>query len=251
MKTSHQWVTYFKQNLQKQRIDWSIKPTITPEECRNIIRSLQAWQLGETSDGANLIKAATQYAKQIGDNHYLNAIRLFIQEEQKHGNNLGRYLDAIQYPRLKKDWGDSLFRRARHFNTSMELWTVTVIIVESFAQLFYHAVSNATQCALLKQICSDILKDEAPHIKFQLERLCILNLNRNTFNTRTVLQLYKLYAYVILITVWIANARLFKAGGYSFRSLLLNINRRMHYISYHILNEQLIQHHTNTTAIAL
>lgn len=251
MKTSHQWVTYFKQNLQKQRIDWNIKPSITPQECRNIIRSLQAWQLGETSDGSQLIKVATNYAEQIGDNHYLNAIRLFIQEEQKHGNNLGRYLDAIQYPRLKKDWGDSLFRKARHFNTSMEMWTITVIIIESFAQSFYHAISNATQCPLLQQICSDILKDEGPHIKFQLDRLCILNLNRNSLSTRIILQLYKLYAYVILITVWIANARVYKAGGYSFKNLLHNINRRMHYISYHILNEQLINQHNSPIAITL
>jgi hypothetical protein len=238
MKTSQQWVAHFKQNLQQQRVNWNLDPNITPQECKAIIRSLQAWQLGETSDGANLIKAATIYTNKINDTAYLDAVKLFIQEEQKHGKNLGKYLDAIGYPRLKKDWGDTLFRKVRYFNTNMELWTVTVIIVESFAQLFYHAVSNATKCDLLKQICGDILKDEAPHIKFQLERLCIINLNRNSLLTRIRLKLYELFAHVILITIWIAHARAFKAGGYTFETLAGNIQRRMRYISYHILNEQ-------------
>lgn len=251
MKTSQQWVVHFKQNQQQQRINWNLVPNLTPPECKAIIRSLQAWQLGETSDGANLIKAATIYTHKINDATYLDAIKLFIQEEQKHGNNLGKYLDAIGYPRLKKDWGDTLFRKVRYFNTNMELWTVTVIIVESFAQWFYHALSNATNCTLLKQICGDILKDEAPHIKFQLERLCIINLNRNSLLTRIRLKLYALFAYVILVTVWIAHARAFKAGGYTFNSLARNIQRRMGYIAYHIINEQQLASNHQLAPIAI
>jgi hypothetical protein len=53
----------------------------------------------------------------------------------------------------------------------MELWTVAVIIVESTAQIFYQALKDATKCTLLKQICTDILIDEAYHITFQTERL--------------------------------------------------------------------------------
>jgi hypothetical protein len=45
-------------------------------------------------------------------------------EEQKHGANLGRYLDGIGKKRIQKDWGDTLFRKVRHLNTSMESWTL-------------------------------------------------------------------------------------------------------------------------------
>ena len=96
----------------------------------------------------------------------MKAVDLFIQEEQKHGENLGKYLDAIGEARVKSDFGDSLFRSVRYFNTSMELWTITVIIVESAAQVFYQSLHDATGCDLLKEICVDILKDEAHHIKF-------------------------------------------------------------------------------------
>ena len=119
MKTSENWVKYFTQNLQQHRIDWNNAPNLTTDEKENILKSLQAWQLGETSDGSNLIKAATKYASKLNDENYVEAIKLFIKEEQKHGENLGKYLDLIGEKRIKKNWGDSLFRKFRGLYTDM------------------------------------------------------------------------------------------------------------------------------------
>ena len=65
--------------------------------------------------------ASTIYAEKINDPDYAEAVKLFIKEEQKHGNNLGRHLDAPSKPRIKKDWEDTLFRKIRYYNTSMEI----------------------------------------------------------------------------------------------------------------------------------
>jgi len=121
MNTSKFWVNHFRENLKKKRIDWNNKPAITKEEKDNILYSLEAWQLGETSDGKHLLAAAHKYAKKIDDPEYVEAIKLFIKEEQKHGNNLGKYIDQIGEERAKKDWGDTLFRKVRYFNKNMEL----------------------------------------------------------------------------------------------------------------------------------
>ena len=109
--TSLYWKNHFENNLLKQRIDWNVSPSITEEEKNSVLYSLKAWQLGETSDGKHLLAAATGYSSKIKDADYVSAIRLFIKEEQKHGNNLGKYIDAIGEQRLKKDWGDTLFRK--------------------------------------------------------------------------------------------------------------------------------------------
>jgi hypothetical protein len=174
MKTSNEWFDYFQANLKKDRIDWEQIPNISIAEQKAILSSLQAWQLGETSDGSNLLRATARYAHANADPFYLKAMQLFIREEQKHGNNLGRYLSYLQQPLIKRNWGDSLFRMIRHFNTSMEMWTLAVITVESTAQLFYQSLKDATGCKLLKEICTDILIDEAAHIQFQLERMSVI-----------------------------------------------------------------------------
>jgi len=220
MHTSNYWIGHFRANAWYKRVNWDQTPDITTAELAQILPSLQAWQLGETSEGLHLIAAATKYANKIGDPEYVEAVRLFIKEEQKHGNNLGRYLDTIGQPRVKHDWGDALFRRVRYFNTSMELWTIAVIIVESAAQIFYQSLKDATNCALLKEICTDILVDEAYHITFQTERLAIIYYAKPDLSKAWRRAAYKHFFRATTLLVWHGHKRVFTAGGNTFADYL-------------------------------
>lgn len=226
MKTSRKWIDYFLVNKTRVRVNWLQPPRIRESELATVLRSLQAWQLGETSDGAHLLRAAGRYARRIGDTDYIEAVKLFIQEEQKHGANLGRYLDLIGKPRIRSDWGDTLFRKVRYFNTSMEIWTLAVITVESAAQIFYQALKNATGCPLLKEICTDILCDEGPHLVFQTERLGIL------FSEKSFLgKWFRRFAYAVFFSgtsllVWLAHRKLFRAGGVNFERYALKMGQQ-------------------------
>ncbi|MFY7965981.1 MAG: ferritin-like domain-containing protein [Chitinophagaceae bacterium] len=228
MKSSQQWIDYFKLNSQQHRINWNQAPTITLDELKPILKSLQAWQLGESSEGKNLIKASTVYSKKIKDDKYITAVELFIKEEQKHGNNLGKYLDAIKQPRVNKDLGDTMFRKVRYFNTSMEFWTLAVITVESAAQVFYQCLKDATGCNLLKEICTDILIDEAPHIKFQKERMQIIFNAKPNLLKLASFYFYKLFFFSTSMIVWAAHKNLFKAGGINFKKYCIKMNSKYH-----------------------
>ncbi len=213
LHTSQFWVDHYRKNLQKQRINWSQGPSISQSEKGAIIYSLKAWQLGETSDGSHLLRASRKYASKIDDPVYVESVKLFIKEEQKHGANLGRYIDLIGEERSQSDWGDTLFRKVRYFNTNMELWTITVIIVESAAQIFYQALHDATNCSLLKEICVDILKDESHHIKFQNERLKII-LDKKSIYTRAIrVGLYGALFFLTIHAIWFGHRKAFKAGN--------------------------------------
>ena len=116
---SSYWSQHFTNNLTVQRVDWNQDPKITPEQKASIIYSLKAWQLGETSDGKHLLAAATRHAHRTGDPEYINAVKLFIKEEQKHGSNLGKYIDLMGEKRAQKDWGGS----ARRELLALGVWT--------------------------------------------------------------------------------------------------------------------------------
>lgn len=224
MKTSQTWVEHFSTNIKIQRIDWQLQPSLNSKEKRIILSALKAWQLGETSDGSHLLKASKKYSEKISDRLYLKAVELFIKEEQKHGNNLGQYLDIIGEKRLKKNWADTLFRKFRYFNSSMELWTLAVITVESAAQIFYQSLKDATGCKLLKQICTDILIDEAFHIDFQLQRFIIINEHKNEFAKTLCYYLYACFYFSTIILIWFAYKKCFKAGGNDFNSYWKKMN---------------------------
>lgn len=216
MKTSADWVRHFGENLKIQRVDWDTEISITTKEKQAVLKSLQAWQLGETSDGSHLLTAARRYANQTHDMIYPLAVELFIKEEQKHGNNLGKYLDLMGEKRVSKDWGDTLFRKIRYYNTSMELWTLAVITVESTAQIFYQSLKDATNCPLLKQICTDILIDEAAHIEFQQQRMQTIYQATNPVTRLARYWAYKYFYYGTIAVVWFAHRKVFEAGGVGF-----------------------------------
>lgn len=226
MKTSRRWIEYFLENRTRGRVNWLQSPRIKESELGTVLRSLQAWQLGETSDGAHLLRAARLYAGRIGDPDYIEVVKLFIQEEQKHGNNLGRYIDLIGKPRIRSDWGDTLFRKVRYFNTSMEIWTLAVITVESAAQIFYQALKDATGCPLLKEICTDILCDEGPHLVFQTERLAILFSGKSFFSKWIGRFAYTLFFMGTALLVWLAHRKVFRAGGVDFERYALKMGQQ-------------------------
>ncbi|WP_335004024.1 ferritin-like domain-containing protein [Nostoc sp.] len=217
--TSDKWYTYYKANAEFQlEIPWKRGAEITEDERNAIGDSLAAWQLGETSDGLHLLAAAKNYAQYIKDPRYVDVIELFIKEEQRHGGDLGRFLDLAQIPRLQHNWGDTLFRKIRYAIPTMEIWTTPVIMVETLALVYYKAIQNATNSAVLKQLCQQILRDEVKHIRFQYERLAIIQKNRPAWLRKLIYLIQQLLYYVPVILVWMAHHRALRAGGHSFKS---------------------------------
>lgn len=91
VRSSAEWVAYFQANAANlKEVPWHAGAGVTAEEIDRIAESLRAWQLGETSDGRHLLRAAENYAAEVGDPEFLDAVRLFILEEQRHGAELGR-----------------------------------------------------------------------------------------------------------------------------------------------------------------
>lgn len=227
MHDSAYWNGHFTRTLNRTTIDWSLRPSLNPGEHRTVLRSLQAWQLGETSDGAHLLTAATRYARSVGDPDFLGAIKLFIAEEQKHGENLGKYLDLVGVPRLKFDLGDWMFRRVRYLLASIETWTTTVLLVESVAELYYATLAEYAGCPLLRQICREIVYDEAFHIRFQCERLGLILQRRSPF-LRSLTQAAQVGLYgCVVASVWLAHRQVFELRGWGFGEFSRKVWRKL------------------------
>ncbi len=217
VRSSAEWVTYFEQNAAELRpIPWESGACVTDAELSAIAASLCGWQLGETSDGSHLIAAARHYAAAIGDQEFLDAVRLFIVEEQRHGGNLGRFLDLAGVKRASADWGDTLFRAVRYAVPRMEVWATPVVMVETHAMVYYNALRRGTRSPVLRAICEQILYDEVAHIRFQCERLAILHRRRPRWLRKVTMGLHRVMFAGITVAVWVGHRRALRAGGYDF-----------------------------------
>ena len=215
--SSADWCRYFAENERRQRpVPWELGADASPEELARIVPSLRGWQLGETSDGAHLMAAAAAYAERTNDPAFLDAARLFIAEEQRHGENLGRFLDLAGAERARFDLGDWLFRSVRYLAPRMEVWATPVVMVETHAMVYYNALRRATGSRVLRAVCRQILADEVPHIRFQCERLAVLHRDRAAWLLAATRAGHVLLFAAVTLAVWAGHRRALWAGGYNF-----------------------------------
>jgi hypothetical protein len=231
-----EWIEYFEENAANRRaIPWESGAGVTENELASIAKSLRAWQLGETSDGAHLTATARKYGASIGDPDFVDCIGLFIGEEQYHGAMLGRFLDLAGVERAHANWGDGIFRASRHAVSRMEVWATPVIMVETHAMIYYNAIRLATKSPVLRRICEQILSDEVPHIRFQCERLATLHRRRFRWLRALTMAFHRVMFAATTLAIWTGHRRALRAGGYNFGRFWRASWKRMGY-AWRIMN---------------
>jgi hypothetical protein len=215
-RSSREWLAYFEINAHRLLpLPWEQGPSPTAEELAAIASSLQQFQLGESSEGQWLLRAAAEYAEQTGDPDYLPAIQLFIAEEQRHARDLGCYLTAAGVPLLGWNWVDGIFRRLRRA-APLEQVLVVLLTAEMIAKVYYRAIHQATGCPLLRSLCAQLLRDEVRHVEFHQERLALLRAGWSRGRVGWAIFRHRvLYAGTCLV-VWLTHASAFRAGGFGF-----------------------------------
>nr|WP_316303377.1 hypothetical protein [Clavibacter michiganensis] len=115
MGTAADWIAHFHANADRHLTPEQLIPSGTPSPLdartrRAFVRSFQRFALGESGDGAHLLRMATA----AGDPAYTHALALLVQEEQKHAALFLRALDHLDAPALPAHWTDAAFTRLRH-----------------------------------------------------------------------------------------------------------------------------------------
>lgn len=217
MRTSLEWRKYYEENAcSLLEIPWHIGHELTHREQKAIASSIQDFQTGESSEGRHLFQYAKIHAEQTGDYEYVEAIRLFIAEEQRHARDLAHFLQINQIPLGKMTFTDGVFRRLRQFLGNLEISIAVLITAEIIAIVYYTALRDATNSQVLQALCKQILQDEVRHVEFQAERLGILRANRNWPLLAITNGLQRSLFWGTCLIVWIFHRNVFLKSGYSF-----------------------------------
>ena len=239
------WIEHFKRSLSRPDIVDAASPNpLTPEEVDAIATSVAEFQLGESSEGRNLISAAYRYAKVSGDFDYVSALRLFIAEENRHAQELGRFLDSAGLPRASASWPDTVFRFLRR-RAGLELSIVVLVTAEIIAKVYYAALREATGSPVLRRLCEQILRDERHHVIFQSQRVALLRARRSRLSVLIRVALHRFLLAGTCVVVWRKHGRAMRAGGLAFNTFWSATWREMNAAiadmdprNYHALVEQ-------------
>jgi hypothetical protein len=211
------WCEHFRHNAGRQRaIPWDDFAALTDDQHRVLMRSLQDFQLGESSEGRHGRARAAAYGNRIGDPHYAEAIRLFFAEENRHAAYLARYLALHGVNLIGHSWTDFIFRRVRRL-MGLELLLTVLLTAELIGEVYYRAVRAATQCPVLRAICAQLLRDERMHERFHVERFRFLRCGRSRLRVHLQDSARRLFFVCTCLAVWLKHRRAFRLGGYGFR----------------------------------
>jgi hypothetical protein len=218
--SSTRWVFYFQFNREHLRpLPWEDRYHLAEPEIRAIADSIRVFQLGESSDGRHFKDLARRYARATGDADYIEANRLFIEEEQRHARDLGRFMDRAGLPRASAHWTDRVFRRLRQA-AGLELCIAILVTAEIIAKVYYRALRAATASPLLQAICDQILRDEYQHVRFQTEMLHRLRAGRPRGLRLAAVGLHRLFMGLTALVVWFGHRKVFRAARYGFPTFL-------------------------------
>lgn len=249
LRSSAQWREHFVSNARNSTLlTCTAEVHLSQRERNAILKSIQAFQIGESSEGLHLHRCAAQYASATGDSAYLEAIKLFIKEEQRHAQYLARFMSLAGIPLTRRIFIDQVFRKLRNLS-GLECSIAVLITAEIIAQVFYCALRDATTSEFLKAICIQILQDEEWHVEFQAERLALLRKDRKPGRAKMTNLLQRCLFLGTVPVVWIKCRETVGAGGYTFRRFFsdcwqhLNIAMTlMNFGNYHTAEELAVAH---------
>jgi hypothetical protein len=218
--STRQWEQYFTGNKEKLRdIPWEGDDAVSGAERQAISKSIAVFQLGESGEGRHFMKTAQVYADRSGDSAYIDALKLFIAEENRHAADLGRFMERHEIPLNSRQWSDSIFRFLRHL-LNLEVEIRVLITAEIVAKVYYRALLRATDSRILIEICRQILHDEVYHVHFQAAQLARLRVGRSRLRLYLEDRAYELFFASTLGVVWLGHAPVLLAGGYTPQSFL-------------------------------
>jgi len=227
-KNSRQWVEYFKANRQKLLfIPWEDDYKLSQSERASISESLRIFQLGESSAGRRLRKLTAHHAEKICDSALPQAMNLFIQEEQRHAHDLGRFLCMQSIAQKKFHWTDLFFRALRRL-WNFEVCLSVLFTAELIAKSYYRSLRKATASAVLQRLCTQLLRDEVQHLHFHCRNLAILRSHRSTISIAIREKCYAFFHSSTLLTVWIGHRKVFHAAGMNFRQYWKQAQQNKH-----------------------
>jgi hypothetical protein len=207
--TETDWLRYFRSNSAEPRLPWDDGYRLSGAERTVVIESIQQFQLGENAQGRRLLERA-----QGLDPRYEAALRLFIQEEQRHSYLLGRFLELQGAGCLSRHWVHAWFRRLRGF-AGLEVRMRVLATAEVLAIPYYTALREATSSTLLKSICTRILEEEAEHLRFQAFTFGRFGSGRPALPRAFVRAAHRWFLMATTLLVWMEHGPVFRSGGYS------------------------------------
>jgi hypothetical protein len=130
----------------------------------SVAKSLAIFQLGESGGGSVIEQARQSKIKGI-DEHYANAMELFVNEEHRHAEILAICVRNLDGTLIRSNWTAKLFVFARRL-IGLRLKVMVLLAAEVVGICYYHLLATRLPQSRLKSLLAQLVNDERAHLHF-------------------------------------------------------------------------------------
>jgi hypothetical protein len=166
------WIEHFARN-RRGRVEpnWSAPVALHPAHIAAVLPSIEQFQLGDGGGECRLIAFNAETFRGRSD-EVRQLVDLWFAEEAEHSRLLGCAVDRLGGQRIKSHWSFTAFCEVRRLlGVRFELQVLT--LTELVSTAYYRVLRRHMSDAPLKDMCGQIMRDEAGHVAFHRERLAV------------------------------------------------------------------------------
>jgi hypothetical protein len=130
----------------------------------SLAKSLAIFQLGESGGGTIIEQARRSEIRDI-DDHYANAMQLFVKEEHRHAEVLAICIRNLGGNLVRQNWTARLFVFARRL-IGLRLKVLVLLAAEVVGICYYHLLATRVPPSRLKSLLAQLVNDERAHLHF-------------------------------------------------------------------------------------
>lgn len=135
----------------------------------SVARSLAIFQLGE-SGGGTVVEQARRSRLPFVDEHYAEAVALFVDEEHRHAELLACCVRALRGRLVERNWTARLFIFGRRL-IGLRLKIMVLLAAEVVGICYYQLLAGGLPDSELKSVLREIAADEKAHLRFHCDFL--------------------------------------------------------------------------------
>lgn len=135
----------------------------------SLARSLAIFQLGESGGGTIIEQARRSQIIDI-DDHYAEAMQLFVNEEHRHAEVLAICIRNLGGSLIRQNWTAKLFVFARRL-IGLRLKVLVLLAAEVVGICYYHLLATRLPPTRLKSLLAQLVNDERAHLYFHTDFL--------------------------------------------------------------------------------
>jgi hypothetical protein len=164
------WLAHFRRNrTNRPEPDWATPVTLAADVTRQLVRSLEQFQLGDGGGPAYLI-ARDRERFLAGAEGTRELVDLWFAEEREHARLLGAAVARFGGRCIPGHWSFTAFCLTRQwFGVRFEL--TVLLLTEIVSTVYYRLLRRHGADPALRSMCRLILRDEAGHVAFHRDRL--------------------------------------------------------------------------------